>query len=157
MTKSCKVYSEGIRRVSGWVFCHMFYHYFGEGTVVIAGEGEDGKDIAFSVSHDWLEANHATKFGVTNEESHEFAKHICECQSPECRAEDAKLTMIGNFFRKGMLPGGPAIALVSACEGKRKQDSVTISRNGFGDTIDELMTFVKWFIGDNRDFWKWPD
>ncbi len=125
---------------------------------MLANEGYAGEDVHFSITTDWLMVNHITNFGFPSDLVEEFASHMHICKSPECIEADKRLRAIYPFLQEGKLPGGPAIALLSAVEGKGHKNSVTLTREkGWGDVIDEIMPFINWFTGENRSFWKWPD
>ena len=158
MTKRlCNEYANGVKRAAGWIFAHMFNFYFGEATIILVGEGPDGSDVEFFITPLWLEKNHTNAFGFTNDLSSEFDTHIKKCTSAECIEANRRIEAIVPFLSKGKLPGGDAIILISACEGKRRSDKLYLSRkNGFGSVIDEIYPFIKWFT-EERDFWIWPD
>lgn len=155
--RSCAEYAAGVKRAAGWLFAHMFNFYFGEETVILSGEGPDSKDVEFFITHSWLEKNHATAFGFTDDLADEFNAHVSKCSSPACIEARRMIDAITPFIIKGSLPGGGAIAIVSACEGKRRSDRIRLDRkSGFGSVIDEIHPFIRWFTKD-RSFWVWPD
>lgn len=155
--RACEEYANGVKRAAGWAFCSLFNHYFGEGSVILECEPTNEKSIRFFVTEKWLEVNHAGQFGFSTDLAAEFMQHVKQCHLPGCSEARKRLAAIHPFFQKGKLPGGEAIALVSACEGKRLSDAVTLIRkNGFGKTIDEIMPFIEWFLKE-PDFWVWPD
>jgi len=155
--KSCEEYAAGVKRAAGWTFCHLFNFYFGNSTIVLAGEGPGGTDVEFSATEQWLADNHAANFGLDQTMAQNFAAHVQFCQSAECVEANKRLVSISFFFAEGKLPGGEAIAIVSACEGKGHWDKTVLARsNGFGTVIDEIHPFIKWFTED-RDFWVWSD
>lgn len=157
MERTCEKYSAGVKRATGWLFAHMFNFYFGEGTVVFIGEGKGGKDINFFITGSWLDANHANNFGMTNDLAHEFHSHIESCQDPSCAEAKKRLKDFTPFFKEGKIPGGEALAIVSACEGKHRGSKVGISRKkGFGSALDEIMPFISWFT-EEKEFWVWPE
>ncbi len=154
---TCLKHINNIKRISGWVFADMFHFYFGEGTVIFEKESGDAKNIEFTITGKWLEENHATKFGVDSEMVKESYRHVARCLNPECVEQKGRFEAINEHFTTGRLPGGPQIILVSACQDKRRGARVTLSRRkGFGESIDEILPFIKWFI-DKPDFWIWPD
>ena len=153
LEKTCDGHAVVIKRIAGWVFCHMFNFYFGEGTVIFVEEGASGEDIAFSVSSEWLLANQSSNFKLSHEIVLKSMDHTENCKSDQCVEAKKRLEAINLFFESKKLPGGNALILVSACQGKRANDKVYISRkNGFGKAIDEIMPFIKWIV-DEKDFW----
>ncbi len=157
MERTCEKYSVVIKRAAGWAFAHMFNFYFGEGTVVFIGEGKNGEDIDFFITFSWLDANHVGKLGITSNLAMKFHDHVESCQNPSCVEAKERLKNIDLFFKKGKLPGGEVLAIVSACEGKHRGSRVEINRrSGFGSALDEIMPFIKWFT-DEKEFWIWPE
>lgn len=155
--RSCDEYAAGIKRAAGWVFGHLFNYYFGDGTIVLVGEGTDGTDVELAITSAWLDANHCNNFGMDRGASSEFIAHNEKCQSLQCIQAGERLRAIGPFFGEGKLPGGAAVAIVSVLEGKSRNCRTVLRReNGFGNSIDEIKPFMEWFIGD-MEFWLWPD
>lgn len=153
LERSCDEHAVAIKRIAGWVFCHMFNFYFGESLVIFAGEGTGGEDITFSVSHEWLLVNQSSNFKVSYEIAMKSMAHTENCKSDQCVEAEKRLGAINPFFENGKLPGGSALIVVSCCQGKSVNDKVYISReNGFGEVIDEIMPFIKWIV-DEKDFW----
>ncbi len=156
--RTCDEYANVIKRSAGWVFGHIFHHYFGDGSLILPREGPDGSDLIFSATIPWLEDNHVSKFGLaTSEMATEFSLHVANCQSPQCVEALNRLNLLAPFFGGKGLPGGEAIALVSVCERKDRFSKVVLTRkSGFGEAIDEIKPFLLWFALE-KDFWKWPE
>lgn len=155
--RNCEDYANGAKRSAGWTFGHMFNFYFGNSTLVLVGEGPDGSNVSFSATDVWLEANHATNFGLSREMAQEFFNHVNYCKADQCAQAKEMVNAIYPFLAEGKLPGSAAIAIVSAVEGKGYRDRTVLSReNGFGEAIDEILPFIKWFT-DDKDFWVWPE
>ena len=153
MGYNCEKSAAAIKRASGWTFADLFNHYFGDGTVVFVGEGTDGADIAFAATSNWLKANHCQNFDITPEIGREMHKHVERCQCPDCSQAKERMSALLPLLKSG-LPTG--VALASVFESKGCGSCVRFSRkNGFGEAIDTLVPFFKWFT-DDRDFWVWP-
>mgnify|MGYP004006856179 FL=1 len=156
--KTCKDYAIGLKRTAGWIFFDMLHTFFGNGTLIFIGEGEDGKDIEIAATDKWLAANHGSNFEITIEMATSFIPHMDSCRSPGC-VESMKLYKeLRSLLQGEVLPGGTAIDIISKCAGKGYDERTAFSREaGTSEFIDGIMPFLKWFTGENKAFWAWPD
>ena len=152
-TYTCEESARAINRATGWTFADIFNHYFGNGTLILVGEGENGTDIEFTATNNWLKANHCQNFDITPEIGHEMHEHIEHCSCPLCSQAKEMMEALLPLFNNGLPPG---IALASVFESRGQSSRTRLSRqNGLGEEIDMLLPFFKWFI-NHRDFWLWP-
>lgn len=152
---SCEEAAAGIERAAGWVFADLLHHYFGATTIVLVEEGEGGADLELSISQDWLETNHANRFGFTRDKAQLFTKHIESCTDPKCVKARERLDSVQPLFASRSLPEGAVLALTGVFSSRRSGEKCRLIRgNGYGKAIDGLKPFFFWFI-DDRDFWIW--
>ncbi len=157
---TCEEISKGMKRAAGWLFADLFHNIFWNTVVILIGENADGEDLELRITKKWLEANHANKFGFTNELAAKFTAHVEICQDPLCQEAKKRIRAIGKHFASNTMPGGPAVVLAGTVDrfpGEYARHECRLGRkNGYGRRIDELKRFFKWFT-DDRDFWVWPD
>ncbi len=153
MSVTCDESARGMKRATGWVFAHLFNHYFGDGTVVLVGEESDDRDLEFTATDRWLEANHCQNFGITPEVGQDMQQHVEKCSCQTCCEVKERLSALEPLVSSG-LPS--EVAVVSVFQSKALGSRTPLSRrNGFGDAIDQLAPLFRWFVKD-RDFWIWP-
>lgn len=151
--KECARFWKIIRRMTGWTFADIFYHYFGNSSLILSGEGSNGEDLEFSINENWLKENHLLNF-ANREETLRAYKHVKNCSNAKCKEAKRRMDMIITILNKG-LP--EAVALVSVLYGKvfGKGRCLIGREDGFGGSIDQVKPFFLWFI-DEKEFWEWP-
>lgn len=144
MERNCEDMAKVVRQSAKWLFGSLLNHYMGNAAIVLHGEAADGSDIRLAATKQWLEANHVGKMGVGPEEGKEIILHVQQCKSDCCKKAWERVLMATPYARRGQLPGGDGLALVSAFGGG--VTDIMLSRGeGMDNAIDEFKRFAPWF------------
>lgn len=152
----CGKAAQAITLIAGYLFGDIMNFLFGDSTIVLVGEGENGEDLNFAATDDWMNANHASRLSDNiQEEAQAYTVHVQDCNDPRCVTAKARLNAISQYMAEGKPPGGAGIAILSSCCNRLSTEKVLLVRgNGWGDAIDQLKLFILWFTED-KDFWVW--
>ena len=150
---ACEHYARTVKRGAGWLFAVLLNRRLGDGSLVLVQEGPGGSDLEFSATAAWLVANNPKRFGVSLEKAAEFLDHVENCQTPQCREANKRVSAIIRFFHQEKSPGDTEIALV---RGTGQQACRLIRQECFGPIIDEVKPLIEWFTKD-RNLWVWPE
>ena len=119
--------------MTGWVFADMYFKYFGESSIVLAGEGQEGKDLRLTITEQWWNANKIMNFVTSTHDVDAATEHVSNCPGQYCQEMNNRLNMIYPYFAEGKLPGSPALAIHCAVVSRRIDDITRLSR-GHDDT-----------------------
>ena len=156
----CKKHVDVMRRVFGWTLGYQLNTLLDGGAIVLGGESRKGKDIEVWITDEWLEENHCLQHGVDTDKAHTALNHVNQCECKQC--------LLARDFKKKLLPlsksdNDPfwfnALLVRMAVEKTGPKKKFVFSRKSMNPSseIDVMLEAFDMFIGDNRDFWIWPE
>ena len=158
--KNCQKHVDVMKRVFGWTFGYQLNILLQGGAIILGGEGPKGKDIEVWITSSWLEENHCSKHNIDNEKAHTALEHVKRCECELCISTRGLKGKLLPLSKDEELPFWlNAILIRIAVEKTGPKKKFLFSRKNMEPSteIDTMLEAFSMFIGDNRDFWIWPD
>ena len=144
------------RQAAGFAYANYQHHFFGDDSLILVGEGEGGKDLAFAATSNWLRGNFpSTRFDLSQDDQNDVRNHLLSCESLPCQESFDRMVQVAPYV-SGRKSFSDALLATSIFQSRMGYDPLVLRReDGFGDEIDTLKPFFKWFEKE-KGLWLWP-
>lgn len=157
---SCKEHVNVMMRVFGWTLGHQLNTLLDGGAIVLSGEGLKGADVEVWITDEWLEENHCLQHGIDTEIAHAALNHVNQCECKRClpaRDFGKKLLPLSEKDDRTFWLNALLIRMAVEKTGPKKKFIFSRKMMSPSSEIDRMLEAFDMFIGDNRDFWIWPE
>lgn len=165
MEDNCQRYSQFGKTLAAITYVRMHGKYFGSAPVILDDrKSADGSPLQLALTEEFREENNiGLRFGVNQERGPEIINHLEYCSRDKgCVEANNRWNLVKRLFETGF-PNVIALRCAIECGASRHSEwaggytPFHIPDKGYKDQADLFESFFRWFDGDNKSDWVWPN